>query len=160
MKRYSTILLRLAVFTAGAIVLCLCGGAAWLAIVKTNPNSDYFIWAYIFLVGICLAAIPCLMALYQSNKLLGYIDTNSAFSGMSVKALTIITRCALADFIVCTVGGLPFFYIMAKMDDAPGLVLIGIAIAGVAFVIFVFSSVLNRLLQYAIAMKTENDLTV
>ncbi len=49
---------------------------------------------------------------------------------------------------------------MAKKDDAPGLVIIGMAIAGVAFIIFVFASVLNRLLQDVIAMKTENDLTI
>jgi hypothetical protein len=49
---------------------------------------------------------------------------------------------------------------VAEKDDAPGLVVVGMVIAGVAFVIFVFASVLNRLLQDAIAMKSENDLTI
>jgi aromatic ring-opening dioxygenase catalytic subunit (LigB family) len=44
--------------------------------------------------------------------------------------------------------------------NSPGLVVIGMAIAGVAFVIFVFASVLNRLLHDAIALKSENDLTI
>ena len=159
MKRCSTILLRLAIFVAGAIMLALCFGAGWIAI-KENLASDYVLWARVLLGGTCAAAIPCFIALYQSFKLLGYIDANRAFSDLSVKALKIITWSALAEFLICTLGGLPFAYIIAEMEDAPGLVLIGMAIAGVAFVIFVFASVLNRLLQDAIDMKSENDLTI
>ena len=159
MKRYSTTILRLAIFIAGAIVLTICGGAAWLAI-ETNPSSEYFTLSYVLFAGSCLAAIPFHMALYQSYKLLKLIDTDCAFSEVSVKALNIITRSALIEFIICTLGGLPFFYTLAQKDDAPGLVVIGMGIAGVAFIIFVFASVLNQLLQKAIAIKSENDLTI
>lgn len=159
MKRYSTLILRLAIFIAAAVVLGLCVGAAWLA-VKVHPASDYFLWARVLLGGTCLAAIPCFIVLYQSFQLLGYIDANRAFSDLSVKALKIITRSALAEFLICTLGGLPFFYIIAELDDAPGLALIGMALAGIAFIIFVFVSVLNRLLQDAIAIKSENELTI
>ena len=157
MKRCSTIFLRFAIFVAGAIVLALCIGALWLS-VKANPTSDYVIWARVFFGGTCLAAIPFFIALYQSFKLLEYIDANRAFSVLSEKALRIITRAAFAEFLICALGGLPFAYIIADMDDAPGIILIALAIAGVAFVIFVFAFVLNRLLQDAIAMKAENDL--
>jgi hypothetical protein len=159
MKNVSTIILRLAIFVAGAIVLAICGVAAWQAI-KVNPSSDYFILSYVLLAGTCLAAVPCYIALYQSYKLLGYIDAGSVFSDLSVKALNIIMRSAFIEFLICTLGGLPFFYVVADKEDAPGLVVVGMAIAGVAFVIFVFASVLNRLLQDAIAMKSENDLTI
>ena len=159
MKRYSTMILRLAIFASGAIVLAICSGAVWLTI-KTEPSSEYYILSYILLIGTCSAAIPFFIALYQSYKLLGYIDTNRVFSELSVKALKIITYSALVEFFICAMGGLPFFYIVAEKDDAPGLILIGMAITGVAFIIFVFASVLNRLLQDAIAMKSENDLTI
>ena len=152
-------ILRLAIIIAGMVVLAICSGAAWQAI-KINPSSDYFVLSYVLLASTCLAAVPCYIALYQSYKLLGYIDAGSVFSDLSVKALKFITRSAFAEFIICTLGGLPFFYVVAKKDDAPGLVIIGMAIAGVAFIIFVFASVLNRLLQDVIAMKTENDLTI
>lgn len=159
MKRYSTIILRLAIITAGAIVLAICGGTAWQAI-KTDRSSEYHILSYVLFIGTCLAAIPFFIALYQSYKLLGYIDSNRAFSEASVKALRNITRSAFVEFLICALGGLPFFYIVADKDDAPGLVIVGMVIAGIAFVIFVFASVLNRLLQDAIAMKSENDLTI
>ncbi len=159
MRNYSTMILRLAIFIAGAIVLAICGGAAWLAI-KTDPSSEYHIISYILLIGTCTAAIPCFIALYQSYKLLGYIDTDRTFSELSLKALKIIKYSALVEFFICALGGLPFFYVLAKKEDAPGLVIIGMAIAGIAFIISVFASVLSRLLQEAIAMKSENDLTI
>lgn len=157
MERYSTAVLRFAIFIAGAMVLGICGGAFWLA---TRVNSEYVALSYAFLIGTCLAAIPFFTALCQSYKLLGYIDTGCVFSELSVNALRSIRRSAFIEFLICSLGGLPFFYIVAKKDDAPGLVIIGMMIVGVAFVIFVFASVLNRVLQDAIAMKSENDLTV
>lgn len=159
MRRYSTMILRLAIFAAGAIVIAICGAVAWQA-TKTSPSSEFYILGYILLIGVCMAAIPYFIALYQSFKLLGYIDTGRAFSELSVKALKIIMRSALVEFFICTLDGLPFFYVVAKKDDAPGLILVGMAIAGVAFIIFVFASVLCTLLQDAIAMKNENDLTI
>lgn len=152
-------ILRVAVFIAGAIVIAICSGAAWLAI-KTNPSSEYHILSYVLLAGTCAAAIPCFVALCQSYKLLGYIDSGCVFSESSAKALKIISISALAEFLICTLGGLPFSYVAAQKEDAPGLVLIGMAIAGVAFIIYVFVSVLNKLLQDAIAIKSENDLTI
>lgn len=160
MKRYSTVFLRMAVLVAGIIVLALCGVAVWLVVTEPNPASAYYILARVFLAGTFLASIPCFVALYQAMKLLHYIDSDRAFSPLSVKSLKIITRCALADFLICAIGGLPFFYMVAEKDDAPGLIVIGMAIAGIAFVVFVVTSVLEQLLKEAIRMKTENDLTI
>lgn len=159
MRNYSTMILRLAIFIAAAIVLAICCGAAWLAI-KTDPPSEYYILSYVLLIGTCTAAIPCFVALYQSYKLLGYIDTDRAFSELSLKALEIIKNSALIEFFICALGGIPFFYVVAKKEDAPGLVIIGMAIAGVAFIISVFASVLSKLLKEAIVIKSENDLTI
>jgi hypothetical protein len=159
MERYSTIVLRIAIFIAGAIVLAICSGTAYLAI-RTNPSSGYLILSYVLFAGTCLASIPFYIALYQSYRLLDFIDSDHAFSELSVKALKIIKYSALVEFFICSLGGLPFFYALAQKEDAPGFVVIGMAIAGVAFIIFVFASVLNRLLQKAIAMKSENDLTI
>lgn len=50
--------------------------------------------------------------------------------------------------------------IVAKWDDAPGLILITMVLIGASFAVAVFSSVLQRLLQQAIEIKEENELTV
>ena len=57
-------------------------------------------------------------------------------------------------------GCVPFLIPIAEADDAPGLVLIGAVLACSPLVIAVFAAVLERLLQNAIDIKSENDLTV
>lgn len=160
MKRCSTAILRLAVFVAGAVVLAICGVAVWLVMTEKSPASDYYVLSRVLLAGVCSAAVPFFIALHRSYKLLDYIDANRAFSELSVNALKVISRCAFADFLICAVAGLPFFYAVAQVEDAPGSVVIGMAIAGAAFVISVFASILCRLLQDVVSMKSENDLTI
>ena len=106
-----------------------------------------------------LTAVAYFTALYQTLKLLGYIDKNIAFSERSVKALKNIKYCAIAItmlYILC----LPIILYMAQVDDAPGLGGIGMIITFGAIVIAVFAAVLQKLLQNAIDIKSENDLTV
>ncbi|MGV2643750.1 DUF2975 domain-containing protein, partial [Clostridium perfringens] len=47
-----------------------------------------------------------------------------------------------------------------EKDDAPGIILIGMALIFASIVIAVFAAVLQKLLQEAIDIKSENDLTV
>lgn len=55
---------------------------------------------------------------------------------------------------------LPFVFFVAELDDAPGLIIVGgVPIFG-SMVISIFAAVLQRLLQEAINIKSENDLTV
>jgi hypothetical protein len=158
MKRGSTIFLKIAVFLIGAPVLALCiFGLPWLA---NNPaNPDYAHMLYPIVIGIYVSVIPFSVALYQAFKLLSYIDKNKAFSELSVKSLRNIKFCAM------TISGLyvvilPFVYLVAELDDAPGLIIIGMAPILGSMVIAVFAAVLQRLLQEAINIKSENDLTV
>ncbi len=111
------------------------------------------------LLGMYLPAIPFFIALYQTMKLLSYIDNNKAFSELSVKALKNIKYCAIA-FSLLYAAGLPFIFYVADKDDAPGAVLIGLILASAPLVIAVFAALLQKLLQNAIDIKSENDLTV
>lgn len=160
MKRCSTIILRCAVIFAGIAMLAICGGLAWMAFFEEGPDP-YYPMEQIWFIGTIAAAIPYFIALHQAMKLLGYIDTGRAFSELSEKALGRIVRCAIVVFFITTLGGLPFFYTLVRLDgDTPGFMLIGLVIAGSAFLIAVFASVLRRLLQEAIDVKSENDLTI
>ncbi|MDR3050774.1 MAG: DUF2975 domain-containing protein [Oscillospiraceae bacterium] len=160
MKHSSTIILRLAVIAAEITILALCYGGTWAVTTAWDSNSSHHVIMTVMLGGLYLTAIPFFIAIYQAMKLLGYIDCNRAFSGLSVEALQKIKFCAIATFVVCTLGGLPAFYYWADMADAPGLMIIGMAIDGGAFVSAVLASILKRLLQDAIEVKSENDLTI
>ena len=158
MKQGSTLFLKIAVFLIGTPVLALCiFGLSWLA---NNPvNPDYAHILYPIVIGMYVSVIPFFIALYQAFKLLSYIDKNQAFSELSVKALKNIKFCAM------TISGLyvvilPFVYIVAELDDAPGLIIIGMVPIFASMVIAVFAAVLQRLLQEAIDIKSENDLIV
>ena len=114
---------------------------------------------YVFFIAMYGTAIAYFAALYQSLKLLGYIDKNIAFSKLSVKALKNIKYCAITItvlYIIC----LPIILHMAQVDDAPGLGGLGLIITFGSIVIAVFAAVLQKLLQNAIDIKSENDLTV
>jgi hypothetical protein len=154
MKEGSTILLRLAIFVLGAAVLAVCIFAlpAWIL----SDNTGYY---RPILLGLYVTAIPFFIALYQALKLLGYIDGNKAFSELSVKALTNIKYCAITISALFT-AGMPYIFIVADKDDAPGVVAIGLVIIGASAVIATFAALLQKLLKNAIDIKSENDLTV
>lgn len=159
-KLGSTLFLKTAVILIGIPVLAICiflvPKIANLAAVLF-PVAVYI--KYLVLIDLYATAIPFYFALYQAFKLLSYIDKNNAFSELSVKALENIKYCAIA-FSSLYVVGMPIYYLMAEVDDAPGIILIGLVMIFVSLVVAVFAAVLQKLLKEAIDIKSENDLTV
>ena len=126
---------------------------------QQNCIQILLIMKYLVLIDLYASAIPFYFALYQAFKLLSYIDKNKAFSELSVKALKKIKYCAITISILYVLG-MPLFYLIAEKDDAPGVIVIGLVIIFASMVIAVFAAVLQKLLQEAIDIKSENDLTV
>jgi hypothetical protein len=160
MKRGSTLFLRLAVFVIGTPVLAFC--IFMVPTIARNIAEGMSGWDYLMLgilTIIYISAIPFYAALYQAFQLLSYIDKNKAFSDLSVKALKKIKNYAITISGLYVVA-LPLFFIFAELDDAPGVVLVGMLLVFAPVVIAVFAAVLQRLLQEAIHIKSENDLTV
>lgn len=160
MKQVSTLFLKIAVILIGIPVLALCifvvPEIAKFA-VELYPNMSYL--KYLVFIDLYVGAIPFYFALVQAFKLLIYIDKNKAFSELSVLALKNIKSCAIAISTIIALG-MPIYYLIAEKDDAPGIILIGLVIIFASMVIAVFAAVLQRLLQEAIDIKSENDLIV
>lgn len=160
MKRVSTALLKAAVIIIGIPVLVAC---IFLVPEIANYTAELFpdisFMKYLVLFYLYIAVMPFYFALYQAFLLLSYIDHNKAFSELSVKALKTIKYCAIVISIFCIIA-MPLFYFMAEYDDAPGIIVIGLFIIFASLVISVFAAVLQKLLQEAIDIKSENDLTV
>jgi hypothetical protein len=106
-----------------------------------------------------IASIPFFFALYQAFKLLGHIDTNSVFSQLAVNAVRNIKYCALiiSGFIVL---GVLYIILFAHGDDPAGPTALGIVTTFASLVIATAAALFERLLQNAIDIKSENDLTV
>lgn len=160
MQKGSTIFLRLAVCAIAVVVSLLCVFALpemWSTAYLEEPNITYALYG--ILIAMYASVIPFFVALWQTIKLLGYVDKNNAFSKLSVLALKRIKYCALTISAVYA-ATLPFLYIWAEEDDAPGLIVIGMVLTLAPVAVGVFAGVLQRLLAQAIAIKKENDLTV
>lgn len=113
---------------------------------------------YLVFIVMYGAAVPFYVALYQAFNLLQYIDENTAFSELSVKSLKNIKRCAVTISGLYVLG-LPLFHFIAEKMEPP-IGLVGLIIIFASFVSAVFTAILQRLLQEAINIKSENDLTV
>lgn len=154
MKQGSTISLKLVVLLmlAGVLVFCIIGLPAMMR--EAGP------WKFRFIFwGMYATAVPILFALYQTWKILIYIDQNKAFSDLSVKALSLIKYCALSVSLIAVLG-IPFLFYIAEADDAPGAAAIGLFFAFGSAAIAALAAVIQRVLHDAIRIKSENDLTV
>jgi hypothetical protein len=154
MKKGSTLILKgvLVLMALGALALCIF-------VFPAGIMTDNTGWYRPILIGMYGAAIPFFIALYQSFKLLTYIDKNNAFSQSSVNALMHIKRCGVMISILFLIG-MPFIFRAADLDDAPGVVAIALVIVFASFVVATFAAVLQKLLQNVIDIKSENELTV
>ena len=111
-----------------------------------------------FLAFVYVGSIPFFVALYQAFKVLGYVGKNTVFSPAAVRALRIIKYCAI--IIIGFVAIAEVFILLNESDDRAGGVAMGIFIMFPSVVIATAMVVLERVLQNAVDLKSENDLTV
>jgi len=159
MKKYSIIFLQL--------VIVLIGIAA-LAIMIRFPltegravNLDLFsVYADPFILYGYVASIAFFVALYQTFKLIGYIRQNKIFSLNSVKALRTIKHCAIVLSIFIVMAGLYIRIFHATDDDPTGFIAICIMTTFISIIIAAVAAMFERILQNALNIKSENDVTV
>lgn len=158
--KVTTMFLRVSLIGLGAFVAIVTGAVLWTIYSNWNPElSDVSYVRWPTMLALATAAAAFYVTAVQAWKLLGYADKNKPFSKESVKALK---RIQYAAYVV---GGIlltlmPWVYWAAQQDDAPGLIIVGTAFAMTPIVVGVFAGVLRTLIQNALDLKKENDLTV
>jgi hypothetical protein len=158
MKKYRTTFLKFGLILIGIVVLALC--IFWLPLIAEFFASNAPEFAYLqypVLIGIYLTTLPFYFSLYQAYKLLKYIDQEHPFSRLSVTALKYIKISAIIIGILYVVG---LFFLDFQGAGQPGISLLGLVIAFASAVISVFAAVLQELLEKAIELKEENQLTI
>jgi hypothetical protein len=159
-RKSSTIFLQVVIVLIGIGALALMlwephieGRNADATISEIYFNDPFLAYAYI-------ASIAFFTALYQVFKLLGYIGRNEVFSQRSVKALRTIKYCAMT-LIAFIVGAEAYFFIVQSgTEDIAGGVMIGLIMIFVSVVIATIAGVFEKIVQNAVDIKSENDLTV
>ena len=159
MKRGSILFLRAVILLVGVAVLA---GLLWEPQVEgRNVNADlaaiYF--RDPFLAYVYVGSLPFFFGLYQAFTLLGYVGRGQAFSPGAVTALRRIKYCALA-VIGFIVGGEAYIILGAVSDDKAGGIAMGVYTSFACLVTFTAAAVLERVLQSAVDLKSEHDLTV
>jgi Protein of unknown function (DUF2975) len=113
-----------------------------------------------FLAYAYIASIPFFVALYQAFKVLGYVRQNKTFSQATVKALRTIKYCAIAIIGFVAVSVIFMYPMFGDKDDRPAGVFMRILITFPSIVVATAAAMFERILQNAVDIKSENDLTV
>src|ERR1051326_1593481 len=113
-----------------------------------------------FLAYAYTASLAFFVALYQAFKLLVYAGRSEVFSPRSVKALRLIKYCAIS-LVGFLLGAEAYFFIVRRgKDDIGGGVMMGLFLICVSVVAATAAAVFEKILQSAVELKSENDLTV
>jgi hypothetical protein len=158
MKRSSTIFLQvvLVLIGIGALALLL-----WEPHIEgVNAHAAFFeVYLDPFIALVYIGSIPFFMALYQAFKLLTFVGQDKTFSRASVHALRTIKYCAIAIIGFVAVEEL-FIMLNHGSDDPAGGIFMGVLITFGSIVIATAAAMFERILQSAVEIKSENDLTV
>jgi len=112
-----------------------------------------------FLAYAYVGAIPFFVGLYQAFKVLGYAGRNEEFSAPALRSVRTIKYCAIAVIGFVAVGEVIIMLDTREEDRAGGIVMGAVILFG-AIVVASAMAVLERALQNALDLKSENDLTV
>jgi hypothetical protein len=161
MKRSSTVFLQI------VIVLVGLGALAFLVwepqIEGRNEHATQFeiYFKDPFLALVYAGSIPFFIALYQAIKVLGYVGRNNVFSPEVVAALRTIKYCALAIIGFVVVEEIVILLMSNGDNDNPGApIFLGVLIIFPSIVVATAAAMFARILQNAVDLKSENDLTV
>ena len=158
MKRGSTLFLK---FVICLIAIGVLAGMLWFPQTEGRAANLDLISIYTdpFIIYIYIASTPFFIGLYQAFKLLNLIDAHKAFSQGAVNTLRNMkfSSLSLIGFIALA---LLYIRFAAHGDDPAGPTAMGILVSFTFAVIATASAVFQKLLQNAVDLKSENDLTV
>jgi hypothetical protein len=159
MKKISTVFLQTVIVLIGIGALAIL---IWFPQTEGRAkNLDLFsIYADPFILYGYAVSIAFFVALYNAFRLLGYIGQNKVFSPGSVKTLRNIKYCAIILAISIVLAGIYIRIFHSKDEDPAGFLAICIVTTFVSIVVATAAAIFERILQNAVDMKSENDLTI
>ena len=159
MNRSSTIFLQIIIVLLGVGAIALLLWEPRIEGRNVNATNFEIYFQDPFLVLVYVGSIPFFIALYQAFKVLGYVRQNKTFSQEAVKALRTIKYCALTIIGFVVVEEI-IIMLTHGNDDMAGGVFMGVLITFGSIVVAAVALMFERILQSAVDIKSENDLTV
>lgn len=159
MKKISIVFLQAVIVLIGIIAL-----AVLIRFPLTEGRAADLDLFHIYFDGFILygyaISITFFVGLYKAFRLLGYIGQNRVFSLESVKALRSIKYCAIAFSFFIVAAGIYIKIFHHKDDDPAGFLAMCMVVTFASIVVATAVAVFEKLLQKAIDMKSENELTI
>lgn len=158
MKRSATIFLQGVIAVFGLAVLAFLLWEPHVEGRNVNATTFEIYFHDPFLAYVYFGSIPFFVALFQAIKVLGYAGQNNVFSQANVSALRTIRNCALLiiGLAVISVAFMPF----GDAEDRPPGVFLRLVVIFGSLVVATTSAIFERILQQAVDLKSENDLTI
>lgn len=158
MKKVSTAFLQIVIVLLGIGALALLLWEPHLE--GVNANKTFFaVYLDPFIALVYLGSVPFFIALYQAFNVLRYVGQNKVFTEAAVHALSTIKYCAI--IIVGFVAAEETWIMVTHGDDdAAGAFAMGVFITFGSIVIATAAAMFEKILQNAVDLKSENDLTV
>ncbi|MEC7263675.1 MAG: DUF2975 domain-containing protein [Bacteroidota bacterium] len=124
-------------------------------------NLDLFsIYSDPFILYGYAASIAFFIALFKAFRLLGDIAQNKLFTLSSIRILKSIKYCAISLSGLIALAALYIRFFHHKDDDPAGFLMLCTITIFICIVVATIVAVLEKILQNAIDLKSENDLTI
>ncbi len=159
MNKKSIIFLQAVIMLIGLVTLMLL---IWFPLTEGRAtNLDLFsIYADPLILYVYVFSSAFFVALYQAFKLLHYIGKNKVFSPNSVNTLKRIKQCAIILSFAIVGAGIFIILFHSEEDDPAGFIGLSIIATLVAAVVATAAATFEKVLQSAVGLKSENDLTI
>lgn len=159
MNRVSIIFLQTVIVLISIVALAIL---IWFPLTEGRAtNLDLLsIYSDPFILYGYAASIAFFVALFKAFKLLEYIGQNKVFTLNSVKTLKSIKYCAVVLSILIVAAGLYIKIFHNKEDDPAGFLAICFVSTCACIVVATAAAIFEKLLQNAVDMKSENELTI
>jgi len=156
MTKYSirlleVILLLIAIFILSLSVIDI------VSLIKDPINPIYDHILYPIVIAIYVSTIFIYLAFYQTIQFIQLINHKLVFSNDSIYRLKKIKRYGLI-FAALYVMALPFIYLLANADDAPGVIFVGITPLVGGFIVYLFTDILIKIIHQGISQKETSKL--
>jgi len=159
MKRISIVFLQAVIVLIGIIALFIL-----IRFPQTEGRAKDLdllsIYADPFIMYGYTISIAFFIALYKAFRLIGYIGQNKIFTPDAVNTLKSIKYCAIAISVFIVIAGIYINITHHKDDDPAGFLAMCMVTTFASIVVATTAAIFEKLLQNAVDLKSENELTI
>ncbi|WP_076801327.1 DUF2975 domain-containing protein [Latilactobacillus curvatus] len=150
-------LLRMALFGIAAVF----GLLSLLVTIQIVTTKHLEYPATIWMLSIAAYGVTASIwfALIKLVQILRLIKHHQVFLPQTLQYVSAIRKAILVASLTALFA-LPFFYRITQLEDAPGLMLLGLGLVFIPFAILILMQIVEDLFKSAIALQSEVDLTV